>query len=89
MANYNREEMEKQGNASVGVAVGTLGTLLGLAGFIGKAVLDGKKQQNIETQIADKNQQINELRSSFLGSIRYSDQISKLEQERNELIKKR
>lgn len=93
MANYSREDMEKQGNAAVGVA-GTL--LLGLAAVIGQAVVESGKKQDannrllkINQQITVKNQQINDLRSKFLGSVFYADDISRLERERDELMRQR
>ncbi len=63
MANYNREEAEKQGNAAVGVA-GAL--LLGLAGVVGaviKEVRDSAKKQDVyEDVIAQKDKEIEALK---------------------------
>lgn len=63
MANYNREEAEKQGNAAVGVA-GAL--LLGIAGVVGaviKEVRDSAKKQDVyEDVIAQKDKEIEALK---------------------------
>ncbi len=46
MANYNREEAEKQGNAAVGVAGAFLLGLAGIVGAVIKEVRDSAKKQD-------------------------------------------
>ncbi len=83
MANYSREEAERQGKASVG-AVSAL--LLGLGGLALKyasgASNDRKRlerRQEIDSQISQTNSQIADLSSGLLGRFLHSEQISDLE----------
>ncbi|MCM1186544.1 MAG: hypothetical protein NC251_10465 [Lachnoclostridium sp.] len=91
MANYSREDMEKQGNTAVGLGAAAL---IGLGGLLVKALNDNKQQSminnnnnRINAQIADIDSQTNDYKSRFLGSIFYADKISALESKRAELKK--
>lgn len=93
MANYSREEAEKQGKASVGV-VGAL--LIGVAGLAYKHFSEESndrkrlgKRQEIDSQINQAYRDINDLGSGFLGRILHAEEISDLENKIAALKKER
>lgn len=104
MANSSREDMENEGNASLGI----LGALaLGLIGVVGGAVANknNKEKQSrardqelsrlqgelrrVDSQIDSIDNEISNLRSGLLGSFLNSDQIDSLQSQRNQLVSKR
>lgn len=89
MANYDREKMEKQGNASVGLGAGLLTTVLAGAAILYQEGQKGQKRQEIDAKISKINQQINELNSRFLGSVFHADEISELKQKKKRLENER
>lgn len=98
MSNYNRDEMKKQGNASVGAALAILTTIAG--GVIKHAVSASAKKElqdkcdkcdrviaDCDRVIADCDRQIIDLKSGIFGGFLNSEQINNLQCKRNEAIK--
>ncbi|MBQ3602193.1 MAG: hypothetical protein II992_13515 [Lachnospiraceae bacterium] len=80
-------EFEEARNQEVGAAGAVVGLLVGLAGIGIKKMIDSnntnKEQQKarIQEQIYVRENRIRDLRSRFLGSVLYADEIEKLEKE--------
>lgn len=93
MSNYSRDSAKKQGDASVGVGVGILGSLAAVA--LGKAVSNNKTNkmrdqiQSYDRAIADYDRQISNLKSGLFGSLINSDRIDDLQNKRNSLMRDR
>lgn len=89
MANYSREDAEKQGNAEVGLGASLLTGLAALAigGLINSAESNKKKEriQQINQQIQDIDREINDYRAIPLGGLLYAAEISDLEGKRRKL----
>ena len=85
MANYSREELEKQGKAE-GAVVG--GLLIGLAGLIVSCAKNSSEKGKIQNEINAIDAEINDYRSKFLGSVLYSNEIATLQKKRKELAQK-
>ena len=94
MANHSRDDLEKQGNASLrilGLLVLGAGKLL-FSGInqidkIGKENKDIKKQSNKNKKdLLNIQSELSNYRGSFISSIRYRKQINELEKEQSEII---
>ena len=88
MANYSREEAEKQGNAEVGAGVAALAGIFAAA-VIGNANKKNKnkKKEEINQKIQKKTEEINDYKSKLFGSTLYADEIRALEKDRENLRK--
>lgn len=97
MANHNRDDLENQGNAAVGI-LGVLGAVAVAArvnasnnkkkekvAAQNKAQRDQLKAQ-YEGQLRIVQSKLSNYRSKFMSSILYSDEISALEKKEKELI---
>lgn len=82
MANYSREDAEKQGNVELGVA-GAL--IAGIAALIGKAIKTREEKEQIEMEIYEVDREIDECKQGVLGRWLNADRISELEERRQEL----
>ncbi|MBR0529682.1 MAG: hypothetical protein IJJ76_07975 [Ruminococcus sp.] len=94
MANHNRDDLENQGNASLGI----LGALGAVAVAVGVGASNNKKKAaqsaaerarlktDYENQLRTVQSKLSSYRSKFMSSILYSDEISKLEKQEKELI---
>lgn len=97
MANHNRDDLENQGNASLGI----LGVLGAVAVAAGVNASNNKKKEKVAAQNAAQKAQLktqyegqlrtvqsklSNYRSKFMSSILYSDEISALEKKERELI---
>lgn len=90
MANYSREEAEKNGNAEVGAGAGLLTALAALAiGGMAHSANKSKKKEQIDRQIQEIDKEIANYRAKLFGSALYSDEISALEKKRSKLKKER
>lgn len=93
MANYSREDAEKQGKAEelTGAAL-LLGLGAMLVGGVVSSQNDKKKQeaerqkQEIDRQIREIDQKIAGYKSGLLGAVLYSDEIDALERKRKLLL---
>ena len=93
MANFSREEAEKQKNAENG-GIGAL--IAGVAVMaIGGAVHSShqakkkEKRDEIDRQIQEINREIDGYRSKFWGSTLYENEISALERKKKTLLQQR
>lgn len=89
MANYSRKDLEDQGNAEVGLGAGLLlATVVGIGKAISSSNSDKKRKERKDQlliQINSIDRKINDLQSEFLGSWLNSDEIDRLQNERQEL----
>lgn len=85
MANYGRDKAEKQGNAGVAIAAGTL---LGLVSMACEKAYEKNEKQKIIEEIGRINREIDNCKSGLLGRVINREKIARLEKKRNELQKK-
>lgn len=94
MANHNRDDLENQGNASLGI-LGVLGAVAVAAGVNAssnkkKAAKNSaeraKLKSSYEAELRSVQSKLSSYRGKFMSSILYSDEISKLEKQEKELI---
>ena len=89
MANYSRKDLEDQGNAEIGLGAGLLlATVVGIGKAISSSNSDKKRKERKDQlliQINSIDRKINDLQSEFLGSWLNSDEIDRLQNERQEL----
>ena len=100
MANYGRDQMKKDNNTAMGLGAAALG-IIGTVVFGGiTASKNNKKQAQVRaaiqaeiekcnSEISDIDNKIANLRSQFMGSFLYSDQIEQLQSQRNDWVARR
>lgn len=97
MANYSRDKMEKDNGTAMGLgAAAGLGLISLAAACITKSKNNKEQAQvraAIQTEIekcnsaiSDIDNKIANLRSQFMGSFLYSDQIAQLQSQRNDWV---
>lgn len=87
MANYNREDMEKDSEKAKGL-VGLLALIgVGVAAYANESNKKSSKKQELLGEIQLIDREISNLKSGFLGSVFNSSEIDKLQAERNKLLK--
>ena len=89
MANYNREEVEKQSKAEKG----TISTLVvgGIARALAIAVKNSQKKeqaQRDQARLYEIEKEISGYKNKFLGSVIYANEIAALESEGNKIVQK-
>lgn len=90
MANYSREDAEKQGNAEVGVGVALVTGLAALvAGGVMNSAKKSKQKDEIDQRIQEIDREINDYNSGWFRRKLYEDEINQLEREREKLKKDR
>lgn len=87
MANYSREDAEKQGKAEVGVGAALIGGII--TGILGvheyqKNML---KKEQIRAEIEEVDKEIAQCKAGLLGSWLNAERISQLEVYKEQLIK--